>query len=75
LLNGLAEADRRATQRGKHKNYESRIKTESHEYFLSFVPTSIEIPEALQGNSVPAHCQKAKCRLQNTRTEASEADT
>jgi hypothetical protein len=34
LLNGLAEAHRRATQGGERKNYESRFKTESHEYFF-----------------------------------------
>jgi hypothetical protein len=34
LLNGLAEADRRATQGGKGKNYKSRPKTKSHEYFF-----------------------------------------
>ena len=44
LLNRLTEADRRATQRGKHKNYESRPKTESHEYISFHCSTSIEIP-------------------------------
>jgi hypothetical protein len=44
LLNGLAKADRRATQSGKRENYESRIKTESHEYFLSFAPNFYRDP-------------------------------
>jgi hypothetical protein len=49
LLNGLAEADRRATQGGKRKNYESSSKTESHECSF-YCSTSIEIPEVFQGN-------------------------
>jgi len=44
LLNDLAEADRRATQGGEHKNYESRSKAENHEYISFHCPASIEIP-------------------------------
>ncbi len=75
LLNGLAEADRRATQRGKRKNYESRPKTESHEYISFHCSTSIETPVRLK-ESVPAlPPQKVQRWLQNTRIVGWEADT
>jgi hypothetical protein len=69
LLNGLAEADGRATQRGKRKNYESRSKTESHECFF---PQSYfyRDPRSLSSESVaapPAQRCSAGYRIQESR--------
>src|SRR5580704_426157 len=78
LLNGLAKADRRATQSGKRENYESRIKTESHEYFLSFAQLLSRSPKRFKGIPFPppAKKQSAAYRIQErqpvkqTRNEA-----